>query len=322
MDGDLLRERFSGTIVNWRDDERKMADYFGAPNQALGETPLTLIKPQLYADEKRFRAENPEATCLTWAAISSSTSPRAAPGSAPTAPSASPSRRTAASMRDDVVTACRNEVERTGVKQICLLGDSVGDFGTEWGGTLPGLIRRLCSEIPGLRIAMQDFSPYHFNKFYDDMTQFIRDDLILHLQIPYQSASPRILKLMNRPYTRPELNRAFAAMNELGFKEIDSHMIVGFPGETEEDFDQSVEFALEYRPKYMLVNTFMVSPGMPAAAMPDHVEESVKRRRTADAVARLKAAGIMCNCDFGELAQERLRKMNQATAQNSCACTV
>ena len=319
MDRELLRRHFKGRIVNWRDDVKKMKEYFGAPNMELSDVPLTLVKEQLYDDERAFREGNPDADVpyvgrYIQLYISEGCDWECAYCS---------ERLTFPPYRSfpeaEIVAACRRERERTGKADVVLLGDSVGDYGRDIGSSLPALVNRLRAAVPGIKIAMQDVNPYHFLKFYDDMVGFMQDRLILHLQVPYQSASDRVLKLMNRPYNRGDIEKVFGTFNRIGFTEIDSHMIAGFPGETEDDFDQSVQFAVEYRPKYMLVNAFMESPGMPAAKLPNKVDQQTKRRRTLDAVARLKAAGILCNCDYGELARERLRRMNKSKQELVCA---
>ncbi len=178
------------------------------------------------------------------------------------------------------------------------------------GSSLPKLIRRLREAVPEIMIAMQDLSPYHFLKFYDDIVEFIKEGFIAHLQIPYQSANDRILKLMARPYAKTDLEKVFSTLNELGFKEIDAHIIVGFPGETDEEFEESVEFAVKHRIKYLLVNGFMESPGMPAAKLPGKISTETKWKRLQYAERRFKKAGIISNCDYSSLAGERFRRMN------------
>jgi hypothetical protein len=223
---------------------------------------------------------------------------------------------------DDIVETCRREVEQSGKRAVVLLGDSVGDYGIDTGSSLPRLIRRLRDMVPGIKLALQDFNPYHFIKFYDDMVEFLRSGLVVHLQIPYQSASDHILRLMKRPYKRSDLDKIFGTINELGFTEFDSHMIVGFPGETEEDFEESVAFAIRHRPKYMLVNGFMESPQMPAAKLPGKVDEETKHYRIREGETRLKVIGIICNADDSEYARKRFYRMNQPASTEEGGLTM
>ncbi len=185
----------------------------------------------------------------------------------------------------------RTVVEQTEeCKEIVLLGDDTGSY-TDF----PGLIREIHSAAPDVKIAIQDFNPIYFLKYYTEMVRFIVGGLIVHLQIPYQSASNRILSGMNRPYSRYTLDKIFGKLNELNFTEIDSHILVGFPGETRKDFNESVSFALRYNPKYMLINKFMAMPGMPAFDLPDKVSEETKERRALAAETMFRKAGIICN---------------------------
>jgi len=311
IDRDLLRKNFSGKIIPWREDGVEMERVFGAPKKKLSEIPLVLFKKQLYEDEEVFRKNNPGADVPY---IGRYTQVYISEGCRWECTYCS-ERLTFPPYRsfpeDHIVETCRREWEVSAKKGVVLLGDSVGDYGIDTGSSLPKLLRRLQTTIPGITIALQDFNPFHFMKFYDDMVSFIRASLIVHLQMPYQSASDHILNLMKRPYTRDLLNMVFGTLNDLGFRELDSHMIVGFPGEREEDFEESVQFALRYRPKYMLINGFMEAPGMVAAALPDKVTAETKQRRMEEAEKRFKAVGMMCNRDNSDLANERFRKMDQ-----------
>jgi len=316
IDRELLNRHFPGRVIPWRNHEQGLEELFGPSKVKLTDVPLVLSKPQMHDDEGKIRRENPEADvpyvgryvqvyisegCLWDCTYCSERL-------------AFPPYRSFD--EDQIVQACRGEVERSGTSAVVLLGDSVGDYGTDTGSSLPALIRRLKAEVPALRLALQDLNPLHFLKFYDDMVEFIRTGFIAHLQIPYQSASDRILKLMKRPYGRADIEKVFGTLNDLGFTELDSHMIVGFPGETEADHELSLGFALEYRPKYMLVNGYMESPNAPAAKLPGKVDWETKHRRIREAERRLKEGGIMCNADNSDFASERFRRMNRPELPN------
>jgi MiaB/RimO family radical SAM methylthiotransferase len=313
IDRNLMNKHFKGRvkIVNWSDDEEKMQEIFGAPNKRLSEIPLILSKEQLYEDEATFRKENPGTTVpyigrYTQLYISEGCNWECTYCSERLA---FPPYRSFP--EEEIVQRCRWEVEQSGKKAVVLLGDSTGDYGSDTGSSLPTLIHRLLENVAGLRIAIQDLNPFHFLKFYKEMVDLLRARIILHLQIPYQSASDRILRLMKRPYSCDDLNTVFSTINEIGFTEIDSHMIVGFPSETEKDFEESLQFAIDYHPKYMLVNSFLESPGMPATKLPGKVDLETKRRRMMKAEERLKASGIINNCDYSQFARERFLSMNQ-----------
>lgn len=311
IDRKLLNEYFKGHIINWRDDEMKMEEFFGSPNKKLSEIPRVLFKEKMYDDELTFRKENRDADVPYIGRYIQLYVSEGCPFECTYCSErlAFPPYRSFS--EDEIVETCRRQVEHCERKTVVLLADSIGSYGCDTGISLPGLINRLKAIHPDLRIAMQGFNPFHFLKFYDEIVEFLRSGLIVHLQIPYQSASDRILKLMKRPYNRADIENVFSRINEIGFTEFDTHIIVGFPSETEEDFKESVQFALRHRPKYVLLNGFMETPGMVAAKLSGKVGPETIRSRLREAEFRLKAAGILCNCDDSDFSKERFKRMNK-----------
>ncbi|MDD5473262.1 MAG: radical SAM protein [Candidatus Methanoperedens sp.] len=310
IDRGLLSEYFSGRIVNWRDDETKMEEYFGITDKRMSEITFNLGEKRLCHDVAKFKKENPNKDAsfvdqftklfvaegcrfkCTYCAERLAFPPyKSFPES-------------------ELVKECRRLVNETGQLEVMLLGDSVGDYGHDIDSSLPNLIRKLKTINPDLKIALQGLNPAHFIKFYDDMVEFLREGDIRHMQLPIQSASERILKLMQRPYTRADIEKIFTLLNNTDFTEFDTHLIVGFPGETDEDYEETIQFVLHIHPKYVLVSGFMESPAMPAYKLPDKVDSETKYKRLRDAEARIKAAGIICNIDDSELSATRFHTLN------------
>ena len=175
------------------------------------------------------------------------------------------------------------EVERladAGVREVTLIGQNVnayhgeGPDGRPW--TLGALLHRL-AEVPG--IARLRYTTSHPCDMEDSLIAAHRDlpALMPHLHLPVQSGSDRILAAMNRRHTRADylaaIARLRAARPDMAFS---SDFIVGFPGETEDDFRDTlrlvdeVGFAGAYSFKYS------PRPGTPAADMADQVPEDVK----------------------------------------------
>lgn len=310
IDREFLTSQFKGYIVNWADDEKKMEEFFGAPKKKLSEIKRILDKDKLYDNEKDFRRANPDADVPYIGRYAQIYVSEGCPFECAYCSErfAFPPYRSFP--EDEIVSACRHQIDKYERKAVVLLGDSVGTYGLDIGSNLPNLIRKLAGLHPEIKIAIQGFNPYYFLKFYDSMVEFIRSGLVVHLQMPYQSASDRILRLMNRPYTRAELDKVFGTINGLGFTEFDSHIIVGFHGETEEDFEESIQFALRHRPKYVLLSRFMETPNMPTAKMSGKVSVETIKRRLNQGVERLNAAGILCNSDDSEFSKDRFKKMD------------
>ena len=185
---------------------------------------------------------------------------------------------------DDIVAECRTLAGR-GVREITLLGQIVTSYGrrdyTHTGGVTPfvQLLERVHA-IDGIERIR--FTSPHPRGFKDDLVAaYARlPKLCGYVHLPMQSGSNRILRAMNRPYTRERYQEIVdalrAAQPEMYFS---TDVIVGFPGETEEDFQQTralfevCDFDMAYVFKYS------IRTGTPAAEMPDQVAEDVKEQR-------------------------------------------
>jgi tRNA-2-methylthio-N6-dimethylallyladenosine synthase len=182
------------------------------------------------------------------------------------------------------------DVERlaaSGVREISLIGQNVNAYhGLDPDGapqTLGQLLRRL-SDVPGIaRLRYMTSHPRDMlNGMCDDLIAAHGDlpALMPYVHLPVQSGSDRILAAMNRKHTRKEyleaIARLRAARPDLAFT---SDFIVGFPGETEEDFRDTLALAEEVN--FAMAYTFMYStrPGTPAAALEDQVPEAEKSER-------------------------------------------
>lgn len=178
------------------------------------------------------------------------------------------------------------EAERladSGVREITLLGQNVnawhgvGDDGREWG--LGELLFRL-ARIPG--IARLRYTTSHPRDMDDALIAAHRDlrQLMPYLHLPVQSGSDRILKAMNRRHKADEylrlIERIRKARPDLA---LSGDFIVGFPGETDQDFEDTMQLVREvnYAQAYSL--KYSPRPGTPGAELDDHVEEAVKDER-------------------------------------------
>jgi len=176
----------------------------------------------------------------------------------------------------------RRLVER-GVREITLLGQNVnayhgeGPDGRAW--SLAHLIRHL-GEIEGL--ARLRYTTSHPRDMSDDLIAAHRDEakLMPYLHLPFQSGADRILAAMNRKHTADEYRRLVARIRDARPDiALSTDVIVGFPGETDREFEQTlglvreIGFAQAYSFKYS------ARPGTPAANLPDQIGEDVKTER-------------------------------------------
>lgn len=183
-------------------------------------------------------------------------------------------------LSDDIVA----EVEalgRDGVKEITLLGQNVNSYGRdlEPRETFAGLLAKV-DQAPG--IARIRYMTSHPRDFSPELVRTIAGlrKVCEHFHLPIQSGSDRILSLMNRGYTR---DRYLALVDEVRAAvpgaAITTDIIVGFPGETDDDFADTL--ALVRRVRFDAAFTFIYSPrtGTPAAQMPDQIPADVKKAR-------------------------------------------
>ncbi|MEY3773255.1 MAG: hypothetical protein RLZZ129_35 [Verrucomicrobiota bacterium] len=185
---------------------------------------------------------------------------------------------------DDIVRECE-QLAAKGVREITLLGQIVTSYGrrdyTHTGGISPfvQLIERIHA-IPG--IARIRFTSPHPRGFKQDLVEAYGrlPKLCPYVHLPLQSGSNRILKAMNRPYSRERYKEIVDALRTVtpGMY-FSTDVIVGFPGETEEDFAQTRELfeACNYDMAYIF--KYSIRTGTPAETMPDQVPEEVKEAR-------------------------------------------
>ncbi len=183
----------------------------------------------------------------------------------------------------DLIAEAQALVAR-GVREITLLGQNVNAY--NGGLSLSGLIRAL-AEIDALERIR--YTTSHPRDMHDDLIAAHVEvpKLMPYLHLPVQSGSSRILKAMNRAHTRESylatLERLRAARPDIA---LSGDFIVGFPGETEADFEDTLSIVREVRYAAAYSFKYSIRPGTPAATMDDQVLEAVKDER----LARLQAA--------------------------------
>ena len=181
---------------------------------------------------------------------------------------------------EDILAECRELVD-AGCKEITLLGQNVNSYGKDLncGMDFADLLAAI-AQIPGdfLVRFMTSHPRDASEKLFDTMAK--HDKIAKQLHLPFQSGSSRVLKAMNRHYDREtylkKVNYAKSVMPDLV---LTSDVIVGFPGETEEEFEQTISLIQEVR--YDSLFTFIFSPrgGTPAASMDDPTPKAEKSRR-------------------------------------------
>jgi tRNA-2-methylthio-N6-dimethylallyladenosine synthase len=168
-----------------------------------------------------------------------------------------------------------------GVTEVTLLGQNVNSYGSAFGDRLAfGKLLRACGEVEGLERVR--FTSPHPKDFTDDVVAAMAEtpNVMPQLHMPLQSGSDRVLKAMRRSYRQERylgiIERVRAAMPEAA---ITTDVIVGFPGETEDDFAQTLYVVRQARFAGAFTFQYSPRPGTPAATMPDQVPRDVVQGR-------------------------------------------
>ncbi|MGZ8736493.1 MAG: tRNA (N6-isopentenyl adenosine(37)-C2)-methylthiotransferase MiaB [Nocardioides sp.] len=180
----------------------------------------------------------------------------------------------------DVLAEIRALVDE-GVSEVTLLGQNVNSYGVEFGDRFAfGKLLRACGEIEGLERVR--FTSPHPKDFTDDVIAAMAEtpNVMPQLHMPLQSGSDKVLKDMRRSYRQEKflgiIERVRAAMPEAA---ITTDIIVGFPGETEEDFLETMKVVEEARFSGAFTFQYSKRPGTPAAVLEGQVPKEVVQHR-------------------------------------------
>ena len=184
-------------------------------------------------------------------------------------------------MPEDIISEVKNLKEQ-GYMEVTLLGQNVNAYGKDFKDRNYKM-ENLLEDVAKTGINRVRFVTSHPWDFTDNMIDIIKkyDNICNYIHLPVQSGSSRILKLMGRRYTKESYLELYKKIREkLGDNaSITTDIIVGFPGETNEDFEETLKLAKEC--KYDSAFTFIYSPrqGTPAAKMEDNVSKEEKEER-------------------------------------------
>ena len=181
---------------------------------------------------------------------------------------------------EDILKECRDLVE-SGIKDITLLGQNVNSYGKDLdeGIDFADLLAKIAAIDGDFKIRFMTSHPRDASKKLFD-TMAASPKIAKQLHLPFQSGSSRVLKAMNRHYDRETyLEKVRYAKSVMPDLVLTSDVIVGFPGETEEEFEETISLIQEVR--YDSLFTFIFSPraGTPAASMDDPTPKEEKNRR-------------------------------------------
>lgn len=173
------------------------------------------------------------------------------------------------------------QLVHAGYKEIVLTGIHTGGYGEDMKDyNLARLLRDLESQVKGLKRLR--ISSIEASQITDEVIEVLNDSRIIvnHLHIPIQSGSDTVLKRMRRKYTMEFFAERITRLKEaLPGLAVTSDVIVGFPGETEEEFMETYNFIKEHKFSELHVFPYSKRTGTPAARMDDQIDEDVKNER-------------------------------------------
>jgi threonylcarbamoyladenosine tRNA methylthiotransferase MtaB len=182
-------------------------------------------------------------------------------------------------------------LHRAGYQEAVLTGVHLGGYGDDFGEDLRSLVQAILSDTDIPRLRLSSLEPWDLPEEFFELWDNSR--LMPHLHLPLQSGSDRILRRMARRYTTDAYARLVVrAQERIPDLNLTTDVIVGFPGEEEEDWAQTMAFVQQMAFGHVHIFTYSLRSGTPAARMPGQVAGEVKRerRRTLHALAaRLKA---------------------------------
>ncbi len=185
------------------------------------------------------------------------------------------------SLRPEAVIAQVRELERAGYREIVLSGINLGRYGRDFDPRLSftGIVRAILRDTGVERIRLSSVEPMDFT---DELLELMAGSrrIARHVHAPLQSGSDRVLGRMRRRYRAAQyearIRRAAELLPDAAFG---ADVMVGFPGETEEDFDETRALVERLPFTYLHVFTFSRRDGTPAATMPGQVDGRVARER-------------------------------------------
>ena len=186
------------------------------------------------------------------------------------------------SRNQDIASIVREAelIAREGTKEIVLTGVNIGDFGKTTGESFYDLLVKL-TEVEGIeRYRISSIEP---NLLTDEIIELAAKSpkILPHFHIPLQSGSDKVLGLMRRRYRREQFeNRITAIRKQMPLAGIGADVIVGFPGESDDDFADTYSFLESMPLSYLHVFNFSERPGTPAQKMPGKVPFRTREERS------------------------------------------
>ena len=165
-------------------------------------------------------------------------------------------------------------------KNFVIVGDDVGSYGLDINKTFPELLNEILKINGNYEISIQEFHPRWIIRYLDRLIPLFQSEKISELVCPLQSGSDKILKLMQRFHNSEDLKRALFCLKKAYPKlKIITHILLGFPGESEEDFFKTLELIKEVNFDFVAIYTYHEKADTLSAGLADKVSSKTIKQR-------------------------------------------
>jgi tRNA A37 methylthiotransferase MiaB len=188
---------------------------------------------------------------------------------------------------DSILQEMKSELAR-GVKRFELVADSLGDYGADIGLSFGNLLEGILKLDGSFRVVINYLHPNAFLEHFELVVELCVARRITGIDIPIQSANERILRLMNRPTDVKKLRQCLLELKQFKGVRLSTSCIIGFPGETDQEFEDTVAFLKEVNFDSTHNHCYSDMPGTKASDLPEKIDKQTMRRR----LNRLADAGI------------------------------
>lgn len=190
-----------------------------------------------------------------------------------------------------------NTLHQQGVQEIVLTGVHVGGYGSDTGSSLTLLLTEILQQTDIARIRLASVEPWDLTDSFFQL--FANTRLMPHMHLPVQSGCDSVLQRMARRCKTGEFSRILAALRSMNpLFNVTTDLIVGFPGETEQEWQQTVKYVEGAGFGHMHIFSFSPRQGTKAAGLPGEVSKQVKKQRNQQMhqlAARLKVSELRKN---------------------------
>jgi MiaB-like tRNA modifying enzyme len=206
-------------------------------------------------------------------------------------------------------------------KEIWITAQDTGAYGIDIGNSLPNLLEKVCTLDGDFKVRVGMMNPNHAMKMLPALSKALQHEkMFKFLHLPIQSGNNKILKEMNRFYTVEDYKKIIDYVKrEIPQITISTDIIVGFPGETNQEFKDTLKVLEETKPDIVNISRYGARPGTSAAELKQH-EEITKKERSREATKLVKEIGQARNNDWinweGEVLIDEHGKENDFIGRN------